>query len=254
MSKMRVLALLLMIVVLASCVRNKSGQVTQTTNGNEKIFEVAEVIQATSYTYLKVKDNAGEKWMAVTKQDVNTGDVFYYDEALQMNDFHSKDLDRTFDVIYFVNQISKNPISGNAMGAMQGMGGMGGTTGNPHSGKVEPGLKSNIQLEKADNEITIADVFSNRNDYSGKEIEIRGVVVKVNKQIMGKNWIHIQDGTNSNGKYDLTITSNDLAEVNDEVTFKGKITLEKDFGSGYFYDVIMEEAALINKENSNISL
>ena len=131
---------------------------------------------------------------------------------------------------------------------------MGGMSVNPHSGKVEPGQKSSIQLEKADNEITIAEVFSNRNDYSGKEIEIRGVVVKVNKQIMGKNWIHIQDGTNSNGKFDLTITTQDLAEVNDEVIFKGKITLEKDFGAGYFYDVILEDATLIKKEQANISL
>lgn len=250
MNKMRLILIFGLVIAFSSCVRNKSGQVTQTTSGSEKIFEVAEVIQANSYTYLKVKDNAGEKWMAVTKQDVNTGDVFYYDEALQMTNFHSKDLDRTFDVIYFVNQISKNPISGNSMGAMHGMGGM---TGNPHSGKVDPGQKSNIQLEKADSEVTIAEIFGNRADYSGKEVEIRGVVVKVNKQIMGKNWVHIQDGTNSNGKYDLTITTQDLAEVNDEVTFKGKITLGKDFGSGYFYDVIMEDASLLNKETSNVS-
>jgi hypothetical protein len=46
---------------------------------------------------------------------------------------------------------------------------------------------------------------------------------------MGKNWVHIQDGTNSNGKYDLTITTQDLAEVNDEVIFRGKITLGKRF-------------------------
>lgn len=254
MNKIRFLLISGLILIFSSCVRNKSGQVTQTTTGSEKIFEVAEVIQANSYTYLKVKDNAGEKWMAVTKQDVNTGDVFYYDEALQMTNFHSKDLDRTFDVIYFVNQISKNPISGSSMGVIQGMGGMGGTMSNPHSGKVEPGQKSNIELEKADSEVTIAEIFGNRADFSGKEVEIRGVVVKVNKQIMGKNWVHIQDGTNSNGEYDLTITTQDLAEVNDEVTFKGKITLEKDFGAGYSYEVIMEDAALVNKSTANISL
>lgn len=252
MNKMRLILIVGLVIAFSSCVRNKSGQVTQTdTPGNQNVFEVSEVIQATSYTYLKVKDNAGEKWMAVTKQDVNTGDVFYYDEALQMTNFHSKDLDRTFDVIYFVNQISKNPIGNGPVGGMQGMGGM---MGNPHSGKVETGQNSNIQLEKSDGEITISEIFGNRTDFSGKEVEIRGVVVKVNKQIMGKNWIHIQDGTNSNGKFDLTITTQDLAEVNDEVTFKGKITLEKDFGAGYFYDVILEDATLIKKEQANISL
>jgi hypothetical protein len=244
MNKMRFILIFGLVILFSSCVRNKSGQVTQTAAPeNQNVFEVSEVLQANSYTYLKIKDNAGEKWMAVTKQDLNTGDVFYYDEALQMTNFHSKDLDRTFDVIYFVNQISKNPISQNLAGGMQGMGGR---TGNSHSGKIESGQNSNIQLEKADDEITIAEVFGNRQEYSGKEIEIRGVVVKVNKQIMGKNWIHIQDGTNSEGKYDLTITSQDLAEVNDEVNFKGKIALEKDFGSGYFYDVIMEDGKQVD--------
>lgn len=252
MNKMRFLLIIGIVAIFSSCVRNKSGQVTQTVAPvNQNVFEVSEVLQANSYTYLKVKENGNERWMAVTKQEIQPGEVFYYDEALQMTNFSSKDLDRTFDVIYFVNQISKNPISQNLSGGMQGMGGM---MGSSPSGKVDPDQKSSIQLEKADNEITIAEVFSNRNDYSGKEIEIRGVVVKVNKQIMGKNWIHIQDGTNSNGKFDLTITSNDLAEVNDEVTFKGKITLEKDFGSGYFYDVIMEEGSLVQKSSANISL
>lgn len=252
MNIMRLFLMMGIVLIFSSCVKNKSGQTTQqATVTSNKVFEVSEVLQANSYTYLKVKENGSERWMAVTKQEIAPGEVYYYDEALQMTNFASKDLDRTFDVIYFVNQISKNPISQNLAGGMQGMGGM---SVNPHSGKVEPGQKSSIQLEKADNEITIAEVFSNRNDYSGKEIEIRGVVVKVNKQIMGKNWIHIQDGTNSNGKYDLTITSNDLAEVNDEVTFKGKITLEKDFGSGYFYDVIMEEGSLVQKSSANVSL
>ena len=249
---MKYFMILALAIVFSSCVRNKSGQVTQTTTaGSEKIFEVSEVIQANSYSYLKVKENAGERWFAVTKQEIQPGEVYYYDEALQMTNFHSKDLERTFDVIYFVNQISKNPISHNHLGGMHGMGGMMG--GSP-SGKADPGQKNSIQLEKADGEITIAEIFGNRKNYSGKEIEIRGVVVKVNKQIMGKNWIHIQDGTNSNGKFDLTITSQDLAEVNDQVTFKGKITLEKDFGSGYFYDVIMEEATLVNKATAKISL
>ncbi|MBW6534880.1 MAG: hypothetical protein K0B11_07725 [Mariniphaga sp.] len=249
---MRFILIFGLVIIFSSCVRNKSGQVTQTAMPeNQNVFEVSEVLQANSYSYLKVKENGGERWIAVTKQEIEPGEVYYYDEALQLTDFQSKDLDRTFDVIYFVNQISKNPISGNSMGAMHGMGGM---TGNPHSGKIESGQKSNIQLEKAESEVTIAEIFGNRADFSGKEIEIRGVVVKVNKQIMGKNWVHIQDGTNSNGKFDLTITTQDLAEVNDEVTFKGKITLEKDFGSGYSYDVIMEEATLVNKTTAKISL
>jgi hypothetical protein len=67
---------------------------------------------------------------------------------------------------------------------------------------------------------------------------------------MGKNWVHLQDGTSNNGAFDLTITTQALPKVNDEVTFKGTVTLEKDFGAGYYYDVIMEDAELVNKMKS----
>jgi hypothetical protein len=243
MKKIKFYLIMALLVLAVSCVR-KNNQSEQAAVENENVVEVAEVVQASGYTYLKVKENSDEKWMAVSKQDVQTGDVLYYDEALQMTNFHSKDLDRTFDVIYFVNQVSKTPILKHPAAAMHGMGGM---TDNPHSGKIETGKKSSISLEKSNNELTLAQIFENRKQYSGKEIEIRGIVVKVNKEIMGKNWVHIQDGTDSNGKFDLTITTNDMAEVNDEVIFKGKITLNKDFGSGYSYEVIMEDAVLINK-------
>lgn len=244
MYKMRYFLILASVVLIASCVRNKKGQETQSTSvgENENVFEVSEVVQASSYTYMKVKENDSERWVAVGKQEVDEGDVFYYDEALQMTNFHSKDLDRTFEVIYFVNQISTSPVEEGGMGSMHGH------DETEHSGKVETDQKSNISMEKDDNELTVARIFEDRDQFSGKETEIRGIVVKVNKGVMGKNWIHIQDGTDSNGNFDLTITSQDLAEVNDEVTFKGVITLDKDFGAGYFYDVIMEDAELISSE------
>lgn len=241
---MRIYLMLILVVVFSSCVRNKNGQVLQNTAPtNEKVFEVIEVIQATSYSYLKVKENFGERWVAVSKREVKPGDVFYYDEALQMTNFESKDLDRTFDVIYFVNKISKTPMNQNKIGGMPA-----------HSGKVETKKKSSIVLKKINKEITVAQIFENRKDYSSKDFEIRGVVVKVNKQVMGKNWIHIQDGTNDNNNFDLTITTQELAEVGDEVTFKGKLTLKKNFGSGYFYEVIMEDAVLINRSSPTVKL
>lgn len=241
---MKILIFLLSVLMAVSCVRNNKEQNVEVQANQGNVFEVSEVIQASGYTYLNVKENSDEKWMAVAKQDVQVGDVFYYDEALQMTNFHSKDLDRTFEVVYFVNQISETPILKHPAAGMHGMGGM---TEDPHSGKIESGKKSDINLEKSGDELTIAQIFENRDQYSNKEVEIRGVVVKVNKQIMGKNWVHIQDGTDSNGKYDLTITTLDLAEVNDEVSFKGKIILNKDFGSGYSYEVIMEDAVLTSK-------
>ena len=240
---MRIYLILILVVVFSSCVRNKNGQALQNaTPTNSKVFEVIEVIQATSYSYLKVKENFGERWVAVSKQDIKLGDVFYYDEALEMKEFKSKDLDRTFDVVYFVNEISKTPIVQNKPDWTAG-----------HTGKVKQG-NVEVTLEKSESEITLAKVFGNREIYSAKDFEIRGVVVKVNKQVMGKNWIHIQDGTNDAGNFDLTITTQELAEIGDEVTFKGKLTLKKDFGSGYFYEVIMENAILVNKKPASVQL
>ena len=63
---------------------------------------------------------------------------------------------------------------------------------------------------------------------------------------MYKNWIHLQDGTESGGKYDFTITTKETVNTGDTITIKGKITLDKDFGYGYKYDIIMEEAVLIH--------
>jgi len=245
---MRVFVMLVLVVVFASCVKNKNGQMSQVEPAaNGKSFEVVEVIQGNTYSYIRVKENMEEKWMAVSKQEVETGAVYYYEEGLPMPNFHSKEIDRTFDEIYFVSSISTTPIveSGGAMGGMGGMGAMGRAGAEQqHSGKVST-EKSTVVLEKQAGEITVAQVFANRNDYSGKEIEIRGVVVKVNKEVMGKNWIHIQDGTADNGNFDLTITSAGVAEVNDEITVKGKIILNKDFGYGYSYEVIMEDAEII---------
>ncbi len=254
---MRYFVMLMMVVVFASCVRNKSGQMTQTqaeTDANS--FEVVEVLQGKTYTYLKVREGVGEKWMAISHQEINAGDVYYYDEGLQMTNFHSKEIDRTFEEIYFVSTISTTPISGaGAMGGMHGMGAMGNTpVDQSHQGKVESEQNSTISLEKGADEITVGQIFSDKDKYSGKEIELRGIVVKVNKEIMGKNWIHIQDGTSGNGVFDLTITSLDVAEVNDEITVKGKITLNKDFGYGYSYDVIMEEAQIIKTRPAGSTL
>jgi hypothetical protein len=226
---------------MVSCVKNKNNPALQQP-GNNKVFEVAEVVQGSTYTYLKVKENSSEKWIAVSRQDAAVGDVFYYDQELQMNNFHSKEINRTFETIYFVSNISKTPLATENGGAMGAMGGMMG--GNQHTGKVNTAQNSSIHLEKKAGELTIANIFANRNDYAAKEFEIRGVVVKVNEQVMGKNWVHIQDGTADNSNFDLTLTTTELPAVNDEITVKGKLTLNKDYGYGYSYEVIMEDASV----------
>jgi hypothetical protein len=238
---MRVLLFTIFAVLISSCVRNKNFQnVENSPIIGKKAFEVKEVIQTSNYTYMKVKENISERWVAVIRQEANIGDVFYYEGALQMDNFQSKELNRTFEEIFFLSQISKTPIGTSGEGAMPA-----------HSGKIDIGENGTISMVKDKNELTIAQIFGNRTGFGGKEVEIRGIVVKVNESVMDRNWIHIQDGTNFNGSFDLTITTQDLAVVGEEVTFKGKIILDKNFGSGYFYDIIMEDSKLVDKKVSN---
>jgi hypothetical protein len=97
--------------------------------------------------------------------------------------------------------------------------------------------------------VSLTDLFNDAEKFRNKTIIVKGTVVKINPNILGKNWIHIQDGSkDDDGElHDLTITSEEIFEVDDEITIKGKIILDKNFGAGYIYDVIMEEGESYKK-------
>ncbi len=99
--------------------------------------------------------------------------------------------------------------------------------------------------EQPDTIITIAELFANKDDYANKTVKVKGEVKKFNSKIMGKNWIHIQDGTEHLGENDLTVTSQMEAKKGDIIIIEGKIILDKDFGSGYFYKIIMEDGKIV---------
>lgn len=109
------------------------------------------------------------------------------------------------------------------------------TMGRP---KVE--LKTDIVISPSKGGISIADLYKNRNNYANKKVRVKGKVVKVNNEVMDKNWVHIQDGTNDSGNFDLTVTTLELAKIDDVIEFEGTIILNKDFGAGYVYELIME--------------
>lgn len=102
--------------------------------------------------------------------------------------------------------------------------------------------KINVSVEPCSGCVKIADLLANKKSYKGKIVKVTGKVTKFNPEIMGKNWIHIQDGTTFEGGFDLTITTDQSVSVGETVTFEGKIALDKDFGYGYIYGVIMEGA------------
>jgi hypothetical protein len=105
--------------------------------------------------------------------------------------------------------------------------------------------KQNITIEKQEGITTIADLYKDLKKFNGETIRVKGKVTKVNLSIMNKNWIHLQDGTEYNGQFDLTITTSQVYEAGSVITVEGKIALDKDFGYGYSYKVLLEEAKLV---------
>jgi hypothetical protein len=89
---------------------------------------------------------------------------------------------------------------------------------------------------------TVQEVYQDKANLSGKRVTLRGKVVKYNGEILGKNWLHLRDGTGTEPNNDLTVTTAGKAKVGDTVLVDGIVRLDKDFGSGYKYDVIIEEA------------
>ena len=147
-----------------------------------------------------------------------------------MKDFKSNELNRTFASVMFLKEVQSDKFKNESVPS------------NHLKPKTE---KQNIVIVPVEGTISIAELFGNATNYANKIIRIQGKVVKFNSNIMGKNWIHLQDGTEKDGKNDLTITTDQKAAVGEVITVEGKITLDKDFGSGYFYDIIMEEAKLV---------
>jgi hypothetical protein len=119
-----------------------------------------------------------------------------------------------------------------------------GTEAQSHGGMVKA-EKASVTVNPCEGCVKLSDLLSNKKSYSGKTIKVTGAVTKFNSAIMGKNWIHIQDGSESNGEFDLTITTDEVSEVGQTVTFEGTIALDKDFGYGYVYSILMENGKQI---------
>lgn len=250
-----VLSIIGILLFMTSCQSGKSGSDKKGAGVHEVI--VKEVLQAGQYTYLKVTEGDAELWLAVTAMQAEVGKTYYYKDGMEMKDFHSKELNRNFATVYFINEISTDPemksttqqVSPHGQmggtdnqGAMDGHGAMGGHGGMQDAKpKIE---KQDVKVSPAAGGITIGTLYAKKTDYSGKIVKIKGKVVKFSPDIMGKNWMHIQDGTESMGDFDLTVNTMATVKVGDIVTIEGKVALDKDFGAGYIYNVIVEDASV----------
>ena len=190
---------------------------------------VEEVLNTEKYSYLNVTENGEKFWIAIPRMEVEIGETYHYTDALLKHNFESKEYDRVFETIYLVSDIHAHSDDA-AASAAHGAGDAGTESQGP------------IDVEPAEGSIQLDELFTNKEEYKDKVVQVTGKCVKVNPMIMGRNWVHIQDG--SGDGLDLTITTMDNVQLNEVVTFEGVIALNKDFGAGYKYDIILEQGKL----------
>lgn len=192
-------------------------------------------MDAASYTYVRVKTATGDIWAATSTFKVNVGDVVIVPLENPMENFHSQTLKRDFPVIYFTSRIAR---PGESMGAAASM-----------SGSSDAPASLIAPIPGAPGGVSIASIVTGRKSLSGKAVTIRGQVVKYNGGILGMNWLHVQDGSGAtaDGTHDILVTTNAVAKVGDIVTVNGTVVLDKDFGAGYSYAVLLQNATVTVK-------
>jgi hypothetical protein len=220
-------------------VKKPSVKPLQEENSGNISGKVVETMNAGGYTYVCVEMNKKKTWVAVPEMKVTVGSNMSFQPGSVMPNFTSKTLNRTFDSIVF----SGGPV---AAGAKAAPAMPGGAPAHAGSKANVASLDKNIKVEKAagDNAFTIGELYAKSTDLNKKQVAVKGKVVKFSQGIMGKNWVHIQDGSGDQqkGTHDLVATTQDAAAVGDIVTVTGTFAKDKDFGAGYSYKAIIEDA------------
>ncbi len=249
MKKIIVLAFasLMALLILVQCKSKEEKHVyvpLAAENPNLHKVIVKEILETPVYTYLFVSEGDKEYWMAIPSMAVEVGKSYTYENGMEMKNFESKELKRTFETVYFVEQLVDPSVPVASETTPEAISGQ--TT--EKAKKVEGGvisakLMSGVTLAKG--AISLHDLFANKEKYAGKIVTVTGRVVSYNAEILKKNWIHLQDGSSFKGLNDVTITTLAQVKIGDIVTLKGTVVLNKDFGMGYKYEVLIEDATIV---------
>jgi len=220
--------------------------------------KVVEKIDAAPYSYLKLSGPGGEIWAAVPQTAVAVGSEVVIENPMAMDGFESKTLNRKFDKILFGTLGGQGGPAAAAPAGMPPAGMPPGAMPPPPGGMPPAGMAAqhaaagagpadvaDVKVPKATgaNAKTVAEIYGQKAQLKEKKVTVRGKVVKANSGIMGKNWFHIRDGsgTQAKGDNDITVTTDAQAAVGDVVVVVGVVRVDKDFGAGYAYPVIIEE-------------
>lgn len=220
---------------------------------------VLETIATTGYTYLRLKTAAGEQWAAISGAQVAVGSAVTVAVSMRADNFQSKSLNRTFERLYMGSLAPAGAVappqsagagpllsSHQAAGPAAAAGAM--PPGHPALGADRSVAGPEQPLPRAEGERgrTVAEVWKQRAELKDAQVAVRGRVVKFMPAIMGKNWLHLRDGSGSSatGDDDVTVTTAATVAVGDVVVVTGTVRVDRDFGSGYSYPVLIEDATV----------
>jgi hypothetical protein len=241
------------------------AQTTTHEHTKEISGKVLESMNSGGYSYINLqKKDGGKIWIAVPATRITVGDQMSFKEGLVMTNFQSKTLKRSFDSIIFSNgiilqtrgEIAKTPPKDLSVPTIPT------NAGPKNKQKIvigsQPAVTSKEKISvtraKSPNSYTVAEIYKNSARLNSKKVVVRGKVVKASTGIMKKTWIHIQDGTGSQAKgtHNLVFTTKGTANVGDIITVSGKVAKDRDFGYGYRYKVILEDAVITEKPQGQV--
>lgn len=192
--------------------------------------EVIEVIDTGNYTYVQVRGPDRTIWAATERFAVKVGDRVVIPAGMLMRNFESPTLGRTFAELYFVESIG--PESPGAAAP---------------SGAAESAAGAPVVVEPPEGGLSIAEVHARRAELAGQDVTVRGRVTKYTERVLDRNWLHLADGSGGGEAADLTVTTEATSRVGDVVTVRGRVAVDEDLGHGYRYDVLLKDAALLDR-------
>lgn len=200
---------------------------------------VVETMDAAGYTYVLLDTGDGQLWFASQPVPLAVGDVVQTDTGLAMDDFTSNALGRSFDIIYFAEKFQN--LSAGAVPESYPQAAL------PPGHPVKPAdVEDIIAVAAFEEGKDIAWVYANKDSLAGQPVTLRGEVVKYNANILGTNFLHIRDGSGdaADGSNDIIVTTQAEVAVGQTIVVSGIVVLDKDYGAGYSYPLLVEEATV----------
>lgn len=256
-----VIPLLFTMTSTPASAQKKSSTQIKPGDGREPIEgTVVEKIDASNYTYLRLKQTAPNEdiWVAVPQINIKIGAKASLSKPIPMFGYQSKTLKRKFDRIYFgvlaeqAKEIAESSGRGHWLpGVSKNKSATPVGTNNPlHPTAGDQKIVfdiNKIKVKKAEgtNSVTVSELFAKKENLKAKTIVVRGKIVKYNADILGKNWLHIADGTGSmkDKNNDITVITDGKAKLGDIVLVTGKVVVDKKLDP-YFFPVAIEDAQI----------